>query len=45
MANAVLFLASDESAELNGTFLNLDRGASALVPETPVPSSLLPYAK
>jgi 3(or 17)beta-hydroxysteroid dehydrogenase len=45
VANAVLFLASDESAELNGTFLNLDRGASALVPDTPVPSSLLPYAE
>ena len=41
-ANAVLFLASDESSELNGTFLNLDRGTSTLVPETPVPASLIP---
>jgi 3(or 17)beta-hydroxysteroid dehydrogenase len=35
VANAVLFLASDESADLNGTFLNLDRGTSCLVAPTP----------
>jgi 3(or 17)beta-hydroxysteroid dehydrogenase len=32
VANAVLFLASDESSDLNGTFVNLDRGASCLPP-------------
>jgi 3(or 17)beta-hydroxysteroid dehydrogenase len=31
VANAVLFLASDESSDLNGTFLNLERGTSCLV--------------
>lgn len=31
VANAVLFLASDESSDLNGTFVNLDRGTSCLV--------------
>ena len=35
VANAVLFLASDESSDLNGTFLNLDRGTSCLVGELP----------
>ena len=35
VANAVLFLASDESSDLNGTFLNLDRGAACLVGELP----------
>ena len=35
VANAVLFLASDESSDLNGTFLNLDRGTSCLVSELP----------
>lgn len=33
VANAVLFLASDESSDLNGTFVNLDRGTSCLVGE------------
>jgi 3(or 17)beta-hydroxysteroid dehydrogenase len=32
---AVLFLASDESSDLNGTFLNLDRGTSCLVAPAP----------
>ena len=35
VANAVLFLASDESSDLNGTFLNLDRGTACLVGELP----------
>jgi 3(or 17)beta-hydroxysteroid dehydrogenase len=35
VANAVLFLASDESSDLNGTFLNLDRGTVCLVGEVP----------
>lgn len=35
VANAVLFLASDESSDLNGTFLNLDRGTSCLVGALP----------
>jgi 3(or 17)beta-hydroxysteroid dehydrogenase len=35
VANAVLFLASDESSDLNGTFLNLDRGAACLVGQLP----------
>ena len=35
VANAVLFLASDESSDFNGTFLNLDRGAACLVGELP----------
>jgi 3(or 17)beta-hydroxysteroid dehydrogenase len=38
VANAVLFLASDESSDLNGTFLNLDRGTSCLVGELPLVS-------
>ena len=42
VANAVLFLASDESSDLNGTFLNLDRGTACMVAETPTPGSLLP---
>ena len=35
VANAVLFLASDESSDLNGTFINLDRGTSCLVAPLP----------
>jgi 3(or 17)beta-hydroxysteroid dehydrogenase len=35
VANAVVFLASDESSDLNGTFLNLDRGTACLVGELP----------
>ena len=35
VAHAVVFLASDESGDLNGTFLNLDRGTSCLVGELP----------
>ena len=31
VANAVLFLASDESSDLNGTTINLDRGGSLIV--------------
>ena len=41
VANAVLFLASDESSDLNGTFINLDRGASLSGDMSP-PGSLLP---
>jgi len=37
VANAVLFLASDDSNDLNGTFLNLDRGNSCLVAPLPAP--------
>jgi 3(or 17)beta-hydroxysteroid dehydrogenase len=37
VANAVLFLASDESSDLNGTFLNLDRGTACLVAERQPP--------
>jgi 3(or 17)beta-hydroxysteroid dehydrogenase len=37
VANAVLFLASDESSDLNGTFLNLDRGTACLVAEREPP--------
>jgi 3(or 17)beta-hydroxysteroid dehydrogenase len=39
VANAVLFLASDESSDLNGTFLNLDRGTACLVGELPATST------
>jgi len=35
VGNAVLFLASDESSDLNGTFLNLDHGTACLVGEVP----------
>jgi 3(or 17)beta-hydroxysteroid dehydrogenase len=37
VGNAVLFLASDESSDLNGTFLNLDRGTACLVAERQPP--------
>jgi 3(or 17)beta-hydroxysteroid dehydrogenase len=36
VANAVLFLASDESSDVNGTFINLDRGTSCLVGQLPL---------
>jgi 3(or 17)beta-hydroxysteroid dehydrogenase len=35
VANAVLFLASDASSDMNGTFINLDRGTSCIVGATP----------
>jgi 3(or 17)beta-hydroxysteroid dehydrogenase len=35
VANAVLFLASDESSDLNGTTLNLDRGTACIVGQMP----------
>ena len=36
VAYAVLFLASDESADMNGSFLNLDRATSCRVAPSPV---------
>jgi 3(or 17)beta-hydroxysteroid dehydrogenase len=40
VANAVLFLASDESSDVNGWFINCDRGTSCLV--APAPAGTLP---
>jgi 3(or 17)beta-hydroxysteroid dehydrogenase len=37
VANAVLFLASDESSDLNGTMLNLDRGTAIIPGAIPEP--------
>ena len=35
VANTVLFLASDESSDLNGTSINLDRGTACIVGQLP----------
>lgn len=35
VANAVLFLASDESSDMNGTAINLDRGTACIVGPSP----------